>query len=224
MFTLGSCNGLPEPAARYLRHAIAPGARLGRRAWLAMHGTIKIGVWLPFQARQVIDSRSGFSWEAHLAGGLVRGSDQYDGVDAATRVEVAFVRMMAATGPDVARSAAGRFAAEMCAWMPGRLLLDPAVTLSSPDDQHVLVRTGHRDVVHLHVAGTGALLDVSLARWGRDGRRPYRPLPFGMEVDDERRFGDFTIPSAGRAGWWYGTPRWRTGEFFRFIVDEFRVD
>ena len=57
-------------------------------------------------------------------------------------------------------------------------------------------------------------------RWGRDGGR-YGWIPFGMVADEERTFGDFTVPSAGRVGWWYGTPRWPAGEFFRFTVDEY---
>jgi hypothetical protein len=35
-------------------------------------------------------------------------------------------------------------------------------------------------------------------------------------VTGYRTFGGLTVPSAGRIGWFYGTDRWREGEFFRF--------
>lgn len=31
-------------------------------------------------------------------------------------------------------------------------------------------------------------------------------------------FGGVSVPSAGRAGWFYGTDRWPEGEFFRYRI------
>jgi len=31
------------------------------------------------------------------------------------------------------------------------------------------------------------------------------------------------IPSAGRAGWFYGTDRWSEGEFFRYEFTDFHL-
>ena len=39
--------------------------------------------------------------------------------------------------------------------------------------------------------------------------------PFGFEVSRYSTFDGVTIPSAGRAGWFYGTDPWSEGEFFR---------
>ena len=42
-FDSAATGGLPEPARRWLSHAIAPGTPLWGRAELTMHGQIKLG-------------------------------------------------------------------------------------------------------------------------------------------------------------------------------------
>jgi hypothetical protein len=46
VFGADQVAGLPEAARRYLRHAIAPGARLASAVRLRMHGEIKLRRWL----------------------------------------------------------------------------------------------------------------------------------------------------------------------------------
>ena len=41
-------------------------------------------------------------------------------------------------------------------------------------------------------------------------------MPFGADVEAERRFGAVTIPSRLTAGWWHGTDTW--APFFRCEV------
>ena len=53
--------GLPEPARRWLGHAIAPGTPLWSSAELTMHGQIKLGRWRPFTARQVLTPPGGYT-------------------------------------------------------------------------------------------------------------------------------------------------------------------
>lgn len=38
--------------------------------------------------------------------------------------------------------------------------------------------------------------------------------PFGFQVTETRRIGQFSIPAAGTAGWFHGTDRWTSGQFF----------
>jgi hypothetical protein len=45
---------LPEPARRWLTHAIAPGTQLWQSVELSMRGQIRLGAWRPFTARQVL--------------------------------------------------------------------------------------------------------------------------------------------------------------------------
>jgi hypothetical protein len=71
-------TGLPEPARRWLSHAIAPGTPLWERAELTMHGQIKLGRWRPFTGRQVLAPPGGYLWAAtaRVAGLPVSGYDR----------------------------------------------------------------------------------------------------------------------------------------------------
>ncbi|MEX0822043.1 MAG: hypothetical protein WD021_07845 [Rhodothermales bacterium] len=42
--------------------------------------------------------------------------------------------------------------------------------------------------------------------------------PYGFEVEEERTFGGYTIPSRIRGGWWYGTDRFRDEDAAEFNV------
>ena len=76
VFTSADLPGLAEPVRRHLSKAIASGTPLTRCARLAMRGSIKLGRWLPFRARQVLNPREGFVWAARVASVIV-GSDRY---------------------------------------------------------------------------------------------------------------------------------------------------
>ena len=51
-------SGFPEPAHRWLRHAIAPGTPLWGSVELTMHGQIKLGRWRPFPKCQPLSATS----------------------------------------------------------------------------------------------------------------------------------------------------------------------
>jgi uncharacterized protein DUF6544 len=61
-------TSLDEPVRRFLQHAIAEGAALGRGVRLTMTGRIRVGAWLPFSAEQTVDGRS-FAWRARVGWG-----------------------------------------------------------------------------------------------------------------------------------------------------------
>jgi hypothetical protein len=89
----------------------------------------------------------------------------------------------------------------------------------------VLTLDGERIPVRLSVDAGGRLRGVAMRRWGDQAEdRRYALIPFGGDVQDERRFGDYTIPTAVRVGWWYGTDKFLEGEFFRAAITgaEFR--
>jgi hypothetical protein len=64
-FTPSLLAGLADPVRRYLSHAIGDGTELGTGVSLTMTGRIKIGLWLPFNARQECDGCS-FAWRARV--------------------------------------------------------------------------------------------------------------------------------------------------------------
>src|SRR3712207_9074453 len=71
--------GLPEPARRWLTHALAPGTPLWPSVVLTMRGEIRLGAWRPFTATQVLRPPHGFVWAAtaRVAGLPVVGYDRY---------------------------------------------------------------------------------------------------------------------------------------------------
>lgn len=214
-----SRTDLPPLARRYLEHAIAPAAQLAQAVQLTMRGELRLGSWLPFKARQVVRADRGFVFRARVRrGGLpVSGYDRYlDGAGEMRWRLFGLVPVHSAAGADVSRSAAGRHAAEV--WMlPSRLCADD-VAWTPLDDQRVrasFLLHGRTFAPTLTVAADGRLLAIELPRWGDPDGGGFRELPFGGRFSAERTFGGFTIPTACRAGWHFGTAQEAEGEFFR---------
>ena len=57
------------------------------------------------------------------------------------------------------------------------------------------------------MAQQGGNLRVGNAVGQGVGGVPFALIPFGGHLDQERRFGDYTIPTQVGVGWWYGTER-----------------
>lgn len=216
----------PEPVRRYFARAIAAGAPLAQAARLRMRGRIKLGErWLPFRAREVLAPRAGFVWAARV-GGVVVGSDHYaDGRGGLDWKLLGLVRVMHASGPDVARSAAGRGAGEGM-WVPSALLPRFGVDWSAEGDDHIVARYRIDEVdlvLHCGLDGEGRLRSVTFGRWGDpDETGTYGLHPFGVEVTGYRTFGSYTVPAAGQAGWFHGTDRWPGSAFLRYELTDHR--
>lgn len=195
LFDPSTVAGLPEPARRYLTHAIAAGTPLWRSVQVSMVGQIKLRRWRPFTAVQVVVAGRGYVWAARtsLSGMPVVG---YDRLSAGT-VEMRWrlldlVPVVTARGPDIARSAAGPDTA-VAAWGTGV----------------------EQQRVELHLGPDGRPLDVLIQRWGNPDGRPFGRYPFGVSIEEERTDGGVTTPAVVRAGWWRGTAQQEDGEFFR---------
>jgi hypothetical protein len=138
-FRSSELDGLPEPVRRHLTQAIAPGTALATSAWLRMRGHIKVGRWLPFRARQVLNPHRGFVWSARAAG-VIAGSDRYvDDAGVMNWKLAGLVRVVHAEGPDISRSAAGRAGAEAVC-LPTALLPRFGVRWSATGDDQVTAR------------------------------------------------------------------------------------
>ena len=130
-FSAAELEGLPKPVQRHLAQAITPGTALATSARLRMRGHIKVGRWLPFRARQILNTHTGFVWAARAAG-IIAGSDRYvDGNGGLDWKLLGLLTVAHAEGPDVARSAAGRAGAEAI-WLPTALLPRFGVRWSAP--------------------------------------------------------------------------------------------
>jgi hypothetical protein len=218
--------GLPDPVRRYFFGAVAPGTRLARSAELEMRGHIKLGRWLPFRARQVLNPHRGFIWAARAAG-VISGWDRYiDGAGAMEWKLGGVVTVMRAHGPDVTRSAAGRGAAEIL-WLPTAALPRFGVTWTAESEEAVVCHhsLGATEVdVRHRLDDDGHITSTVFERWGDpDGTGQWAPYPFGGEITSYGTFEGLSIPAAGRFGWHFGTERWSAGEFFRYEITELRV-
>ena len=211
-------TGLPEPARRYLTHAIAPGTPLWQSVEISMVGHIKIGAWRPFTATQVVAPRRGYIWaaDARLFGIPVIGYDRLSGGTGEMRWRVLdLVPMVSTDGPDMARSAAGRLASEI-ALIPTAFGGATWTGGDSPDTAVATFGAGEeQERVELHLGPAGQLRDVLMQRWGNPDGKPFGRYPFGVTVDGERTDAGVTLPATVRAGWWRGTDRQDAGEFFR---------
>ncbi|SFO91932.1 hypothetical protein SAMN05660464_1538 [Geodermatophilus dictyosporus] len=214
---------LPEPARRRLLRAIAPGAALAGSVELTMRGQIRLGAWRPFTAHQIL-TPDGFIWAAtaRVAGLPVTGFDRYSAGTGQMRWRLlGLLPVVTGSGPDLTRSAAGRLAAEATTLLPtayDRITWTPG---SDPDTAVATWRIGgEEETVQLRVGADGGLHEVLMQRWGDPDGQPHGRYPFGVAVEAERTVGGVTLPSALRAGWWWGTERQDAGEFFRAEITD----
>lgn len=213
VFDPADVEGAPETARRLLLHALRPGVPLATTAELEMTGEIRLGRWLPFEARQVLSAGRGFVWAPRIGRAplAIRGADTF----VAGRGTQDFrlwgtVPVSRASGPDTDRSAAGRLAAETVVWLPQALVPGMGATWTGIDDARatVAVPVGGRSIdVTVTVDDDGRLQEVSLQRWGDPDGHGHGLRPFGGGVHDEITVGGVTIAGAGEVGWWWGTDR-----------------
>lgn len=218
-------SSLPEPAQRYLSHALgeSPGTAPGVR--LTMHGSVLQGERrLPLSAREVLVPPHGFVWRAraHLGPVVVSVRDFY--LERESRVDVhllGVVAMGGEHGPDTAASSRGRLAGESV-WVPSMLAPRQGVWWTELDDEradvHLLI-DGVEESLTLRVDSEGRLAELRMHRWGDVGVEQHQPVPYGFAVTAERRFDGYTIPSELEGGWWYGTERYDPERASRFTIE-----
>lgn len=226
VFSSAEVDTMPAPVQRYFQAAIAVGTPLAASARFRMRGHIKVGRWLPFRARQVLNPHVGFIWSARAAG-VIAGYDRYIGGAGEVNWKVAGMFNVAhGDGPDISTSAAGRCGLEAIL-LPTALLPRFGLTWTAQDDEHI---TGHSRIgptpidIQLTIDEAGQVVSVVLQRWGDvDGSGTWGWHPFGGEITAHRTFAGLTIPSAGRLGWNVGADGWTSGEFFRFEITSLEV-
>jgi hypothetical protein len=217
---------LPGGAVKYLSHAIRPGALIPRSARIRFHGRLRLrpqGPWLPFAARQEIQTGRGFLFEARAwLGPLpVTTKEQYDGNEAHSRIRLlGLIPVVTKTGPDALRAARQRLLVESI-WLPAAFLPEFGAAWAEQDGQLRLVIPvqGEDVAASLRIGPAGELRELNIDRWSDltdDGS--YAWIPFASRVVAERAFGDYTIPSEVQAVWWAGTDR--EFAFFSATVDD----
>ncbi len=212
-FSEASLRSLPEPAQRYLRHAIAPGTPLAPACRLWMDGTMTPTPGAPptdLTATETLAPRTGFVWtaRARMKGLPVYVRDFYHRGRGGVAVAVLGVVPIPLGGEaaDVTRASQGRLVGE-AVWCP-TALVHPDVTWEAVADdraQFTVAVDGDPVTVTLHLADDGVLREVTLDRWGSPDGQAARFHPYGFRVDAEGTFGGVTIPTRLTGGWGYGT-------------------
>lgn len=223
-FDPSTLAGLPEPAQRFLRASVPAGRPLASGVVLEMIGELRLaGRWLPFTARQILRRGVGFVWQPEVGGRIVRfvGADLLG--PAGARMEFRLhgrIPVVRADGPDVARSAAGRLAAETVVWLPQALTPQSGATWRALDDDRAVVAVpspaGALDV-EVTIDEDGHLRELGLERWNGSAKPP-SPQPFGGTVTAERTFDAITIAARGVVGWGWHTADQDDGRFFRYTI------
>lgn len=199
---------LPEPARRWLSHAIEPGTPLAAGAGFRMHGEMLLDRWRSFTASHILAPGNGSVWTAQtqLAGIGVIGHDWYhDGAGEMLWHLGGLLPLHPEAGPDVSLSAFDRLAAE-AVLVPTSLIEATWGAGQTPDSatywQHCPSRQ-HRTSVVARVAPDGRLAEVSMWRWGNpvNGRRSYGVHRFALIFEGETRFGGVLYPRRMRAVW-----------------------
>jgi hypothetical protein len=218
--------GLPEPAQRFFRFAIQPGARLFTVAEIEMTGRFSLGTkatlnYLPMTAHQVLASPHGFLWGMDAGSGLMRvsGSDsgQWTRFWLAGLAPVARVK----ANPDSRRSAFGRHVAESAFWTPAALLPGPTVRWEAlgADTARAVVRfDGLEQAIEVSVAPDGRATQVVFARWSdANPDKRFQIQPFGGLLSEYKEFGGFRLPTHVEAGNFFGTDA-----YFPFFIADVR--
>lgn len=226
LFDPGSVEDLPPPARRWLIRVLPGGTPLVDTVVIRMHGEIKLGPrWMPFEADQILRAGVGFVWKPVVGGRLVRfvGADLLG--PGRARMEFRLhgrIPVVKASGPDTARSAAGRLAAETVVWLPQATAPQAGGRWRSVDDTHAVVNldaAGESTDVRIGVDRSGQLQTVQLQRWNGSTKPPgLRSFGGNLTAELETATG-VPVAGEGTVGWDYGTPEWTTGAFFRFELD-----
>jgi hypothetical protein len=225
IFNPAALTNQPTTARLYLEHAIAPNAKLASAVRLWMHGEIKLGQkWHHFTGEEVICWNRGMIWRATtwMQGLPIWGADRLvDGVSDVQWKILGLFPVMQANGADVTRSGAGRMQGESV-WLPS-VLCHPDIAWTEMDSGHVranFTALGEQAELVLAVDRSGGLERVKFLRWGNPEGHEHHYVDFGGVVEAEGTFGDYTIPTRLRLGWFFDSERFESeGEFFRCTID-----
>ncbi len=228
VFTKEMVADLDEPVQRYFLHAIALGTPLAADVELKMSGSFRLkpdANWIPMQASQIISTAPGFVWKARVGRGLRRfsGADYYSQGKGKMRFSIwGLIPLVDAHNDNITRSGIGRLGAEYSIWLPSALLPHNGVSwqaIAHNTIQANLKIDNEPITLTLTIDSDGKLLKLSLPRWGdKTEKGDWQYITFGGEVQAEKTFGGYTVPSKISAGWWFGTDKYWA--FFQPTIEQ----
>ena len=226
-FKLGVIEGLPEPAQRFFRYAIAEGTPLVSVVEIEMNGQLGLGTkndpnYRDMTARQILAPPRGLVWK--MSAGAVGGSDAATPSTSWTRFWLLKLIPIARVSgsSDHHRSAFGRIVAEGAFWVPSSLLPSNDVSWESVDANtaRAIVSFGrYSQAVDLTVEEDGQPSRVIIQRWSNENAdRVFREQPFGGYLSDFREFAGYRLPMRVEGGNLIGTD-----DYFPFYKAQVRT-
>ena len=226
--------GLPEPASRFFKFAIAPGTPLSTKAEIEMQGEIGLGTketpgYQPMRARQILAAPHGLVWRVSAGRGAMRiiGSDGMVEDRSWTRFWLlGLVPVLRAGGnADHLRASLGRAVAEAVFWTPAALLPQTGATWQAVDADTARATISHDGMIQaieIHVAPDGRPLSVVIPRWSNaNPAGEYRLQPFGGTLSDFREVVGYRLPFRVHGGNFFGTEDYFP--FYRAEVTAIRI-
>ena len=218
---------LPEPAQRFFKFAIAPGAPLWSVVEIDMSGQFSLGTkeapnYRRMLARQILAAPHGFVWRMRLPGWVpVSGSDAGSEAKSWTRFRLFGFIPVARLGGDAdhLRSAYGRYVAEAVFWTPAALLPRAGAAWRGVDQNTAcvtLTQGALSQAVDITVNAEGQPVAVAFMRWSNaNPAKQYRLQPFGGALSDFRKAQGYRLPFRVEGGNMFGRD-----DYFAFFKAE----
>jgi len=213
-FELSALDGLPEPAQRYFRYAIAPGTSLVSAVEIKMAGQLGLGTkeepkYRPMTALQVLAPPEGLVWRLHA--GPISGSDGATADTSWTRFWLFhLIPIVRVSGnPDHRRSAFGRVISEGAFWVPASLLPSDTVSWAIVNDntaRATVTYGNYSQAIDVTVEADGQPSRVIIQRWSNENAdKVFREQPFGGYLSDFQEINGYRLPMQVEGGNLIGT-------------------
>jgi len=221
---------IPGPARRYFLHAIKAGTPLASSV-IVQSTALIIGPdrkWRTVTGRTIFSPHNGFVSKYSLGRLLTRVTavDHYANGLARKRFWLwGIVPVAKTTDQNLSKAAVGRLAC-LFFLLPSALLPERGVEWVALDDHSAAAAWtvhGERATLTLSLEPSGTVRQFAVLQWADPEKTgSFASIPYGGDVEEERTFGGYTIPSRTIGGWSFGTPRY--SEFSRATVEkaEFR--
>jgi hypothetical protein len=209
VFEESMVGDVPDPARRWLLHAIRPETQIATRAHLLLSGEIRpdpgMG-WLPLKAEENLAPPFRLDWTGAARRGLtVLRMEEHYAVGAAEMRSAWFGILPVArrSGPEFSRSTLARLVLESI-WVPFCLLPQRGVAWEAVDTEHARARLTVNQTsiaLTLTVEADGRLREASVERYGERHPGRWELFSYVFRVRDECPFSGCVIPSELDGGW-----------------------